>query len=214
MVSLLVVCTANVCRSPFAEELLRRRLAAAGRSDITVSSAGVRAAEGVALCSNAATILNREDGSKSWRTHGGSRQLDRDMIEQSDLILTASIEQRSAVAILSPVARHRAFTLLEAALILRQLSLKNENNESRQFAFNRPLSELTAQMYALRGSLPLVIPDDRGIHRFIRSLDVQVNEWDIGDGHTYSGRAHRRTLRQVNDASFDIAAALVQLEAQ
>ncbi|MCY0905729.1 hypothetical protein [Arthrobacter sp. H14-L1] len=209
-----MVCRANVCRSPFAEELMRCRLSAAGRSDITVSSAGVRAAEGMALCSNAATMLGGQDGFDSWPADRRSRRLDRDMIEQSDLILTASVEQRSAVAVLHPVARHRAFTLMEAAVILRQLSLKNENNEAGLLASDRPLSELTAQMYALRGSLPLVIPDSRAILRSIRSLDVQMNEWDIGDGHTNGGRAHRRTLRQVHDASLDIAAALAQLEVQ
>jgi protein-tyrosine-phosphatase len=42
----LVVCTANICRSPVAEALLRRRLAAAGRGEWQVSSAGTWAEPG------------------------------------------------------------------------------------------------------------------------------------------------------------------------
>ena len=43
---ILVVCTANICRSPVAEKLLQTRLAHAGLADWTVASAGTWAAEG------------------------------------------------------------------------------------------------------------------------------------------------------------------------
>lgn len=42
----LFVCTGNLCRSPIAEGLLRARLAASGRSDLRVDSAGIHARDG------------------------------------------------------------------------------------------------------------------------------------------------------------------------
>lgn len=42
----LFVCTGNLCRSPIAEGLLRQRLAAAGRTDVRVDSAGIHARDG------------------------------------------------------------------------------------------------------------------------------------------------------------------------
>lgn len=40
------MCTGNLCRSPIAEGLLRRRLAESGRTDVRVDSAGIHARDG------------------------------------------------------------------------------------------------------------------------------------------------------------------------
>jgi len=42
----LFVCTGNLCRSPIAEGLLRRRLGESGRLDVRVDSAGIHARDG------------------------------------------------------------------------------------------------------------------------------------------------------------------------
>ena len=42
---ILVVCTGNICRSPMGEIVLRKYLAAAGLSEVEVSSAGVSSEE-------------------------------------------------------------------------------------------------------------------------------------------------------------------------
>jgi protein-tyrosine phosphatase len=55
---ILVACTANICRSPMAAAILRRRIADLGLEDqITVSSAGVWAEEGRDASANAVTTL-------------------------------------------------------------------------------------------------------------------------------------------------------------
>ncbi|WP_456237999.1 arsenate reductase/protein-tyrosine-phosphatase family protein, partial [Marisediminicola senii] len=108
----LVVCTANVCRSPFAAALLANRLVAADPgTTITVSSAGSRAHHGAAACEVAAAMAT--DGGFPILGHA-SRPLDVSTIEGADLILTAEAAHRSAVSRLVPGARARTFTISEA----------------------------------------------------------------------------------------------------
>src|SRR5690349_310200 len=45
---ILFVCTGNICRSPFAEAMLRKALAEQGKRDVHVGSAGVGALDGTA----------------------------------------------------------------------------------------------------------------------------------------------------------------------
>lgn len=53
----LCLCTGNTCRSPMLEVLLRAELAAGGRDDVTVLSAGVAAAAGAPASHHAQTAM-------------------------------------------------------------------------------------------------------------------------------------------------------------
>lgn len=106
---ILVVCTANVCRSRYAELLLRQGLA--DRTDIVCASAGTQALEGYEICRQVAA--RRTDSGDSLV--GGSRKLTQDLVEEALLVLTASKDVRAEVVRLSPAARDRTFTLVEAA---------------------------------------------------------------------------------------------------
>jgi protein-tyrosine-phosphatase len=83
----LFVCSGNTCRSPLAEAVLRRLLAAAGRPDITVSSAGTGAYDG-APASEGAVLVALEQGLDL--TAHRARLLDRDIVAGADVILTMS----------------------------------------------------------------------------------------------------------------------------
>jgi protein-tyrosine phosphatase len=110
----LFVCIGNVCRSPVGERLLAARLPA---DRFEVSSAGVGAMVGYAMSKYAAEEL---------RTYGGdptgfaARQLSPEMLEQSDLVLTATRELRSQVLAEVPGALRRTFTMLEFAALTEQ----------------------------------------------------------------------------------------------
>ena len=107
----LIVCTANQCRSPMAEHLLRHRAAGAGLP-WRVESAGVRAATGQPMHPLAAEVLaERAVDARGWV----SRRLNRSMIEQADLVLTAEAEHRRAVVTLDHRALARTFTLFQFA---------------------------------------------------------------------------------------------------
>ncbi|GAB3296408.1 low molecular weight phosphatase family protein [Epidermidibacterium keratini] len=107
----LCVCTANVCRSPAAQTLLQRSFDDAG-IDAVVTSAGVRAADGIPM-DEAMTDALRAAGHEPSEIV--SRALTPVMVDEADLVLTATVEHRSAVLSRSPRALRKAFTLKEFA---------------------------------------------------------------------------------------------------
>jgi protein-tyrosine phosphatase len=115
--TVLVVCLGNVCRSPVAERLLRARLQELipPPVDVSVSSAGVRAWAGRPMDQHAATELLRLGGNP-----GGfvSAQLTVPMVEDCDLVLTATRELRSRVLEDAPRALRRTFTIREFAALV------------------------------------------------------------------------------------------------
>lgn len=107
----LLVCTANQCRSPMAEHLLRRASAAMGLN-WSVESAGVLAHSGRPMHRHVNHALRtRSIVADGWT----SRRLSRPMIEQADLVLAAAAEHRRAVVLLDPSAVQRTFLLLQFA---------------------------------------------------------------------------------------------------
>lgn len=118
----LVVCTANICRSPAAETVLRGRLAQRGFDDsgVRVSSAGVAARPGSAACDLSTALVDGLLGAESPgpvtpREPHAARLLTAQLVASSDLILTADRSHRNRVAELAPSARKRTFTVLQAA---------------------------------------------------------------------------------------------------
>jgi protein-tyrosine phosphatase len=111
---ILIVCTANLCRSPMAEALLDRQVRQAGL-DWSVSSAGLRARNGRRMHEFAAsTLASRGLETVGWR----SRRLDAGIVAASDLILTATAAHRAAVVTLEPRALARTFPLLQFARLV------------------------------------------------------------------------------------------------
>lgn len=111
----LFVCTANVCRSPMAELLLRHRVA--GMQDAwPVASAGVRAPVGRPLHPLADEALQRR-GVPTERA-GGAVALTPQLVERAGLVLVAEPAHRSAVVRMLPRAAARTFLLLQFAELL------------------------------------------------------------------------------------------------
>jgi protein-tyrosine-phosphatase len=89
-----LVCTGNICRSPLAEALLRAALEERGVTDVTVASAGTGAWDG-APASEGAYLVGLERG-LDLSGHR-ARLLTREVVEQSDLILTMARHHRARV---------------------------------------------------------------------------------------------------------------------
>jgi protein-tyrosine phosphatase len=112
----LFLCTANVCRSPLAEHLLRHdlevRLGPGEASRWRVHSAGTRASAGAPMHELVRQVLAERDITVG---DGVARRVDAPMIEAADLVLTASRDQRAAAVGLVPSSVRRVFTLRQFA---------------------------------------------------------------------------------------------------
>ncbi|MDI1290063.1 MAG: hypothetical protein PSX37_08980 [bacterium] len=107
----LVVCRANVCRSPLAAALIQRYVREAGLdADVGVRSAGTSVLDGLPMCGEAAAWA----GVTSTQI---STPVIREDLVNADLVLAADRETRAACAILEPGCRPRLFTLTQAAVL-------------------------------------------------------------------------------------------------
>jgi len=112
---ILIVCTGNICRSPFIERLLQRQLderRSGFERAILVTSAGTGALTGWAMDERAAAQLV---------AHGGdpvgfrARDLTPELIAGSDLVLTATRGHRGQVAAMHPKVLRQVFTFRDFA---------------------------------------------------------------------------------------------------
>ena len=107
----LVVCSGNLCRSPLAAALLRRRLDAAG-IEATVSSAGTMAPPGAAPDRKLLRVAAEHGLDLS---HHRAEMATWEMVHNADLILTMSHEHAAEVEAIDPSSTDRVVTLRAAA---------------------------------------------------------------------------------------------------
>jgi protein-tyrosine phosphatase len=114
---IVMVCTANICRSPMAEAMVRHTLRAAGSdaASVAVESAGVYGHEGSPMAPGSVAALKalgiEDDG------HRG-RLLTPAIVGRGDLVLTMEESHRDAILSGTPQARDTTFTLREFARLV------------------------------------------------------------------------------------------------
>lgn len=112
---ILAVCTANVCRSPMIEILLRQRL---DPEVFEVASAGVQGWREAPVDSMVVLELERLGA----RADGfSSRALEEHMVNGADLILTATRDHRAVVLDRYPEGLRRTFTVREFAELVENM---------------------------------------------------------------------------------------------
>lgn len=115
---ILVVCTGNVCRSPFVERYLDLHLRNAVRSainQVAVASAGTAALVGAPMDERVAA---RVAGLGADPSGFVARQLTAEMVAAADLVLAATRGHRAKVVTLDPRALRCCFTVREFAALL------------------------------------------------------------------------------------------------
>ncbi|HEY3315904.1 MAG TPA: low molecular weight protein arginine phosphatase [Bacillota bacterium] len=107
---LLFVCSGNTCRSPMAEALTRRALEDKRIQGVEVASAGTDAFTGESASVNAKAAVNERGIDLGDHR---ARRLDRQLIDEADLILTMTSRHMDRVVGLVPRAIEKTFTLKE-----------------------------------------------------------------------------------------------------
>ncbi|MFB7843213.1 hypothetical protein [Microbacterium sp. NPDC056052] len=110
--TVLAVCTGNICRSPLAESLLRTRLAAL---DLRVHSAGTHGLVGHAMTDPAQRIAHDLGVDAAVAAAHRARLLTEPLLDDADLVLTMTAEQRDYAVQLLPRRLHRVFPVREFA---------------------------------------------------------------------------------------------------
>ena len=117
--SIVVVCTGNVCRSPYIERRLRQELSGTA---ITVTSAGTQGLVGQDMDPATRRLLDRA-GADSREF--AARELTSELVAAADLVLTAAREHRGLAARLHPAALNRVLTLRDLADLLEEVTVED-----------------------------------------------------------------------------------------
>jgi len=165
-----------------------RTVASRSRVNWQVSSAGTHAGASLGMC-RAAMRWADEDDELGHRT---AVQLTPDRVREADLVITATVAERGAVALLDPLARTKTFTLLEA------IDLAEDDVTGPEYA--RPGDQtLAALLHSRRGRV------QTGTRRRWRG------GIDIADGHNAGPIRHFLTLRVTSAAARHLADRLGSL---
>ncbi|MBZ0263325.1 hypothetical protein K8I28_01540 [bacterium] len=110
--NVVIVCHANITRSPFFAALLEKQFEYASSSDrkVTISSAGVRAIKGASANQIISMVANLNQLSLARHR---SRPFDKSVAKSADLVLTMESYQRDAILEEFPELEGQVFTVLE-----------------------------------------------------------------------------------------------------
>ncbi len=135
---ILVVCTANICRSPVAEILLRTKLSAVGLADWTVSSAGTWAEPNhTAAPFSIALMAERGLDIRAHRSQPVTEQL----MQQADLVLCLETGHAKTLRRDFPAQQYKIFTIRQ--MVGKRGSVRDPYGGSRR-QYERMVDEVNA----------------------------------------------------------------------
>lgn len=148
MVTIIAVCTANICRSPVVEAVLQDRLKERGFKEWQVQSAGTWAQNGQAASRYSQEILAEQGLDISGHS---SQVISRDLLEKANLVLCLAEGHAEALRTEFPDQADKIFLLTE--MIGQRYSISDPYGGPR-FAYERMVEEVTG---LIEDGLPQII---------------------------------------------------------
>jgi protein-tyrosine phosphatase len=149
----LVVCTGNVCRSPYLERILRRDLTG---TRILVGSAGTGALVGKPMDPTSAALLEAKGlGADDFV----ARALTPELVRDADLVIGAAREHVDTAARMFPKALRYAFALRDLADLLDGLTAE----ELAETSGDNPVARVAAAAVGRRGTIQPRTPEESTI---------------------------------------------------
>lgn len=183
MITMLTLCTGNVCRSPLAAMMLTNRL---DPTRFEVASAGIAPLIGDRMPDEALSIASRMDLDDA--TQHRAAEVTSDLIANSDLVIGMTRAHRSSAITLEPAAVKKAFTLLEFAHVVSHIQHEPMSTpEYQDTDVERATLETIKRM---RGVVAPLHPDER---------------YDVEDPYGRSKQVFQRSARQIDNAVEQIA---------
>lgn len=168
--TILTVCTGNICRSPLAEVLLRQRLEPLG---VRVHSAGTHALDGHGMPEEALELATLGGADPAIAAAHRARYLVEPYITGADLVLTMAREHRSTVVKMVPGVLRRTFTLREFARLASTLSTDEVQDAARgDGALRDRFAAVLRAVGDQRGLTPARPEDDDVIDPYRRSRET------------------------------------------
>lgn len=188
--SVLFVCTGNICRSALGERLLARKLSSLNTA-LSLSSAGTHALLGGAVPQEIIDFA----ASKNTNFAGHNPQdLTAAKIDSADLILTAERSHRSEVVSLSPRASAKTFTIKQFARLCDEF---DSYVQSGEISLAEPISP---------ADLISEIADFRSI---ASPIDEAASD-DVADPYRRSQEAYDLANNQIDKATEEISQFLLK----
>lgn len=189
--AVLLVCTANECRSPYATARLSEQPIAAGWR---LLSAGTEVIDGTGPCEETALA----------NSYHRSQSLTRELIASVDLVVGLERMHRTRAAELLPAARSKAFTLSEAVRFSQIIANGLEAGE-RQGDFQVMLPTDWSQLKQVEKLKWLVGEMHEARHFF------DPEPGDIADAHGDNGATHERVLGEMTAGVEQFAQAVTRV---
>lgn len=201
--TVLIACSANICRSPLAAAGLLQAVAlgeAGGR--IVVDTGGVDALPSAPVCTETARLADAHGLLSQELLEHRARGLTVEQVRSADLVLTADRRVRSTILRRVPQAGPRTFTVREAALLGPAAAPEVHGGD-----LDERLRSYVTAMNASRGLTDL--PRTRRLRIPTAPWrGLTVHGHDIPDAHRGERAAHRTVYRLVTSSIDQVADGL------